>query len=74
MSEGPGPEWLPGPLPEDGDEWDRRVRAAIASGDLGRLEHALEAYRRHLDQLTVDALPVTLQRVESVVAEWAEDG
>jgi hypothetical protein len=68
-------EWLPGPLPEEGDEHDRAVRAAIASGDLARLEFALERYRRHVDQLTVEAAPVSVQRIEDVLRQWArEDG
>ncbi len=66
-------EWMPAATPDE-HETVRNVRAAIAAGDLGRLEHAMEAFRRYIDDLSLEAAPVTVQQVEDVVARWADEG
>ena len=57
----PPTEWLPGPDPAEGDEYDRNMRAALAARDAGRALFAWERWLRRYNELAVEAAPVTVQ-------------
>ncbi len=62
--ETPPVEWLPPPPPELGDEYDRALRAAVASGSVARVRFAYERWLRRYNELEMEAAPVAVERIE----------